>query len=258
MPEGKAQSTKKSVGIVRQGFLPQHLKYNKEGEFMAMSDDQRLSMYTAEEIGAAIKKRRRQLKITQKEFAERLGKAERTIQKYESGEITMKIDVIKLIAEELDIPWQELLEAKSDEAGLVSSENDFPICTYHSLADIINALFAMTEIKDISFQLACAKPPKSPEWTSSLMVDGKGNGIYNADFCLFMENWMNRLAALQSGTITKDEFETWKRETLEYYSDSYFSDFGSQPAKKSKARGKKKKAAYSAIQIIPLHDDDNE
>ena len=55
---------------------------------MALSDDQRFAMYTAEEIGNAIKKRRRQLKITQKEFAERLGKSERTIQKYESGDIT--------------------------------------------------------------------------------------------------------------------------------------------------------------------------
>lgn len=252
------RSTKKSVGIIgAKAFVPNILTY-KEGEFMAMSDDQRLSMYTSEEIGAAIKKRRRQLKITQKEFAERLGKAERTIQKYESGEITMKIDVIKLIADELDIPWQELLEAKSDEVGLVSSENDFPLCTFHSLSDVINALFSITEIKDILFQLACAKPPESPDWTSSLMVDGKGNGTYNADFCLFMENWMNKLTALQSGTISRDDFETWKRETLEYYSDSYFSDFSSQMAKKRKANGKTKKASYSTIQIIPLHGEDNE
>ena len=74
---------------------------------MALSDDQRFAMYTAEEIGNAIKKHRRQLKITQKEFAERLGKSERTIQKYESGEITMKIDFIKLVADELEIPWQD-------------------------------------------------------------------------------------------------------------------------------------------------------
>ena len=65
---------------------------------MALSDDQRFSMYTAEEIGNAIKKRRRQLKITQKEFAERLGKSERTIQKYESGEITIiDTDLILLL-----------------------------------------------------------------------------------------------------------------------------------------------------------------
>ena len=224
---------------------------------MALSDDQRFAMYTAGEIGNAIKKRRRQLKITQKEFAERLGKSERTIQKYESGEITMKIDLIKLVADELDIPWQELLEAKTDEIGIVSSENEFPICRFHTLSDVINALFTITEIKDIAFQLTCAKPPESPDWTSALMVDGKGNGTYNADFCLFMENWMNKLATLQSGSINQEQFETWKRETLEYYSDSYFSDFISQRAKSRKAKGKQKKVDYSTIQIVSTREEPN-
>ena len=224
---------------------------------MALSDDQRFSMYTAEEIGNAIKKRRRQLKITQKEFAERLGKSERTIQKYESGEITMKIDLIKLVADELDIPWQELLEAKTDEIGIVSSENEFPACRFHTLSEVINALFTITEIKDIAFQLTCAKPPESPDWTSALMVDGKGSGTYNADFCLFMENWMDKLAALQSGSINQEQFETWKRETLEYYSDSYFSDFISQRAKSRKAKGKQKKVDYSTIQIVSTREEPN-
>ncbi len=224
---------------------------------MALSDDQRFAMYTAEEIGNAIKKRRRQLKITQKEFAERLGKSERTIQKYESGEITMKIDLIKLVADELEIPWQELLEAKTDEIGIVSSENEFPACRFHTLSDVINALFTITEIKDIAFQLTYAKPPESPDWTSALMVDGKGNGTYNADFCLFMENWMNKLAALQSGSINQEQFETWKRETLEYYSDSYFSDFISQRAKSRKAKGKQKKVDYSTIQIVSTREEPN-
>ncbi len=224
---------------------------------MALSDDQRFAMYTAEEIGNAIKKRRRQLKITQKQFAERLGKSERTIQKYESGEITMKIDLIKLVADELEIPWQELLEAKTDEIGIVSSENEFPACRFHTLSDVINALFTITEIKDIAFQLTCAKPPESPDWTSALMVDGKGSGTYNADFCLFMENWMNKLAALQSGSINQEQFETWKRETLEYYSDSYFSDFISQRAKSRKAKGKQKKVDYSTIQIVSTREEPN-
>ncbi|MBC5744030.1 helix-turn-helix transcriptional regulator [Lachnospiraceae bacterium MD308] len=214
-------------------------------------------MYTADEIGNAIKKRRRQLKITQKEFAERLGKSERTIQKYESGEITMKIDCIKLVADELEIPWQELLEAKTDEIGIVSSENEFPACRFHTLSDVINALFTITEIKDIAFQLTCAKPPESPDWTSALMVDGKGSGTYNADFCLFMENWMNKLAALQIGSINQEQFETWKRETLEYYSDSYFSDFISQRAKSRKAKGKQKKVDYSTIQIVSTREEPN-
>lgn len=187
---------------------------------MALSDDQRFAMYTAEEIGNAIKKRRRQLKITQKEFAQRLDKSERTIQKYESGEITMKIDLIKQVADELDIPWQELLEAKSDKIGIVSAEEDFPSYRFHNLSDVINALFAITEIKDIAFQLSCTKPPENPEWTSALMVDGKGSGTYNADFCLFMENWIAKKNMLQTGKISKEKFDSWKSDMLSYYKDS--------------------------------------
>ena len=73
---------------------------------MAYSDSIKLTMSSSEEIGKAIQKQRRAQKITQKEFAQRLGKSERTIQKYESGEILLKIDVLKQIANELNVPWQ--------------------------------------------------------------------------------------------------------------------------------------------------------
>ena len=225
---------------------------------MSMSDDQRFAMYTAEEIGNAIKKRRRQLKITQKEFAQRLDKSERTIQKYESGEITMKIDLIKQVADELDIPWQELLEAKTDTIGIVTEEDFSSSYRFHNLSDVISALFSMTELKDISFQLACAKPPESPEWTSSLMVDGKESSAYNADFCLFMENWMNKLAALQSGTLSRESYDTWKREMLDYYSDSFFSDFSSQMAKQKKANGAKKKSSLTRIHIVSAREESDD
>ena len=66
---------------------------------MAYSDSIKLTMSSSEEIGKAIQKQRRAQKITQKEFAQRLGKSERTIQKYESGEILLKIDVLKQIAD---------------------------------------------------------------------------------------------------------------------------------------------------------------
>ena len=79
---------------------------------MAFSDSIKLTMSSSEEIGKAIQKQRKAQKITQKEFAQRLGKSERTIQKYESGEILLKINVLKQIANELNVPWQELLFAK--------------------------------------------------------------------------------------------------------------------------------------------------
>ena len=215
---------------------------------MSLSDDQRLAMHTPQEIGKAIKKRRRELKITQKEFAKRLDKSERTIQKYESGEIIIKTGIIKQIADELDIPWQELLEAKTELKDTM--EDNSPDYSFHTLSDVIKALFTMTKIKDITFQLACSKPPESPDWTSSLMVDGKGNGSYNADFCLFIENWMNKLAALQNRTISEELFEAWQNETLEYYSESYFSDATPDENVNDSEKCQKNKKKISTIEII--------
>ena len=79
---------------------------------MAFSDSIKLTYVFSEEIGRQYRSSARAQKITQKEFAQRLGKSERTIQKYESGEILMKIDVLKQIANQLNVPWQELLFPK--------------------------------------------------------------------------------------------------------------------------------------------------
>lgn len=224
---------------------------------MAYSDSIKLTMSSSEEIGKAIQKQRRAQKITQKEFAQRLGKSERTIQKYESGEILLKIDVLKQIANELNVPWQELLFAKDTNTPKDNTTAEYPAYEFHTMSDVINALFAITELTDFSFELTNTKPPESPEWTAGIKVNGKGNGKYDADFCLFMENWMNKLAALQSGSISQEQFDTWKRETLEYYSDSFFSDFSSQREKAKKSKGAKKKPDYSTIQIVSTKEEDN-
>ena len=174
---------------------------------MAYSDSMKLNMSSPEEIGKAIQKRRRAQKITQKEFAQRLGKSERTIQKYESGEILMKIDVVKQIANELNVPWQELLSSED------TSISDNTTSEY--------ALFAITELTDFSFELTNTKPPESPEWTAGISVNGKGSGKYDADFCLFMESWIEKQRMLQAGRITQEKFDSWKADMLAYYKDTH-------------------------------------
>jgi len=60
------------------------------------------------------------------------------------------------------------------------------------MSDVINALFAITELTDFSFELTNTKPPENPEWTAGIKVNGKGDGKYDADFCLFMEKLDNK------------------------------------------------------------------
>lgn len=48
----------------------------------------------------------------------------------------------------------------------------------------------------------------------------KGNGKYDADFCLFMENWIAKKNMLQTGKLSKEKFDSWKSDMLAYYKDS--------------------------------------
>ena len=187
---------------------------------MAFSDSIKLTMSSSEEIGKAIQKQRKAQKITQKEFAQRLGKSERTIQKYESGEILLKIDVLKQIANQLNVPWQELLFAKVTNTPKDNTTAEYPAYEFHTMSDVINVLFAITELTDFSFELTNTKPPENPEWPAGIKVNGKGDGKYDADFCLFMENWITKKNMLQTGKLSKEKFDSWKSDMLAYYKNS--------------------------------------
>ena len=53
---------------------------------------------------------------------------------------------------------------------------------FHTMSDVINVLFAITELTDFSFELTNTKPPENSEWTAGIKVNGKGDGKYDADF----------------------------------------------------------------------------
>lgn len=68
-------------------------------------------------IGKNIKKYRKAAKLTQKQLAEKTGKTESSIQKYEAGKVDIPLNVIKQIAKVLSTTIEEL-------CGLVSRETD--------------------------------------------------------------------------------------------------------------------------------------
>lgn len=61
------------------------------------------------EIGEKIKKHRKAKKITQKELAEKIGRTESSIRKYESGATEAPFSVLGSIANALEIPLSALL-----------------------------------------------------------------------------------------------------------------------------------------------------
>lgn len=62
-----------------------------------------------QELGNVIKDYRKAAKLTQKQLADRLGKAESTVRMWELGKNTPPLDTLKMIGETLNVPLGELL-----------------------------------------------------------------------------------------------------------------------------------------------------
>lgn len=99
----------------------------------------------------------------------------------------------------------------------------------NSFADIINVLFKIQETYDISMKFDVEKPPEDKEWKASISVDGKGNSKYDADFCLFLENWKSKMAQLYNGKMSIDKYMYWQAETIAYYSESKLTPMFERP-----------------------------
>lgn len=64
------------------------------------------------EVGANIKKARKNSKMTQRQLGEKIGKTESSVQKYESGETECPLSVLELIADSLNVDLLELLDSE--------------------------------------------------------------------------------------------------------------------------------------------------
>ena len=75
-------------------------------------------------VGLKIKKYRNNKRITQKELGNLVGKSEITIRKYESGNIQVPNDVLRAIANALDVSIIELMDLSNQE-DTINKENAF-------------------------------------------------------------------------------------------------------------------------------------
>ena len=129
-------------------------------------------------IGQRIKTLRKRKGLNQTQLANLLGKSLRTVQKYETGEIEVSIDVVNEMAKHLDTTPTFILGYETNTAPI------------RSLADIMSFLFELNKVSSIKFDVDVKKPPRSNEWTCSIRFNGKEmDADHNADMCLFLEQW---------------------------------------------------------------------
>lgn len=156
-------------------------------------------------IGERIKMLRKKKGLSQTELAQMLGKSLRTVQKYETGEIEVSISVINQIAEILETSSTYLFGYESGTTQI------------KSLSDVMDFLFKLENVAGIDFHIDVKKPPRSKEWSCSISFDGKSAAEFNADMCLFLEQWQQEREDVQSFASTLEAYKKWKDTTLAYY-----------------------------------------
>ena len=150
-------------------------------------------------IGQRIKTLRKRKGLNQTQLANLIGKSLRTMQKYETGEIEVSIDVVNALAKHLDTTPTFILGYETNTAPI------------RSLADIMNFLFELDKVSSLKFNVDVQKPPRSNEWTCSIRFNGKEmDADHNADMCLFLEQWC-------SYNCTPAALHSWQEQTLAYY-----------------------------------------
>ena len=160
------------------------------------------------EIGFRIRAARKAKRLNQTEFAERLNKSLRTVQKYESGEIEVSVAVIKEISKILGCSPSYLL-------GLDEENN-----LLAKLSDVVRFVFELDRTNELKFNIDIKKPPFHDGWECSITFNGKNQeSKLNTDFCLFLEEF-EKVRSGKAGTGTGYGSESyWKEKTLAYYSD---------------------------------------
>lgn len=73
-------------------------------------------------IGVNIKKLRKERGLTQKELSEKINKSTIAVRKYEANDTTPPIDVLRNIADVLDLTVQELLTGEIQEIKIVEKD----------------------------------------------------------------------------------------------------------------------------------------
>ena len=160
-------------------------------------------------IGERIKLLRKRKGISQGRLAALLGKSIRTVQKYETGEIEVSQFVASQLAKVLDTTPTYLLGYETSNTSLVT------------LADVMDYFFKLEEIAELDFQIEVKKPPRNDGWFCSITFNGKDQAKFNADMCLFLENWADER---KRRVHHKEEYEQWQKDTLAYYAANPVSE----------------------------------
>ena len=156
-------------------------------------------------IGERIAKQRKQLRISQTELAEQLGKSLRTVQKYESGEIDMSVSVLEQIADILKMPINYLIHIKLE-----------------TLADVYAYLFELDRKKELKFDIDFIKGPESVR--KAILSFDLNAAEFNPSFYNMMEKFQTQRDSLETYWIDYNMYRDWEEKELQKNTSHFLSD----------------------------------
>lgn len=163
-------------------------------------------------IGARITQIRKRAGMSQTEFAEKINKSLRTVQKYESGEIDMPISVLTQIAEVLDTSLNFLVGYDSSHIKL------------EGVSDVLAFLYELDKKKEIQFDIELIKTDME-DWKCKLVFDGKSKeAMHNCEICLEMENLKDNREALETYWIGYDTYEACANQSIDHFKSWSLTD----------------------------------
>ena len=161
-------------------------------------------------IGERIAKQRKQLRISQTELAEQLGKSLRTVQKYESGEIDMSVSVLEQIADILKMPINYLMGYDSSHIKL------------ETMADVYAYLFELDRKKELKFDIDFIKGPESLR--KAILSFDLSAAEFNPNFYNMMEKFQTQRDGLDTYWIDYNMYRDWEEKELQNSSSFFLSD----------------------------------
>ena len=161
-------------------------------------------------IGERIAKQRKQLRISQTELAEQLGKSLRTVQKYESGEIDMSVSVLEQIANILKMPINYLMGYDSSHIKL------------ETLADVYAYLFELDRKKELKFDIDFIKGPESVR--KVVFSFDISAAELNPNFYNMMDKFHTQRDALETYWIDYNMYRDWEEKEIQKNTSVFLSD----------------------------------
>ncbi len=164
-------------------------------------------------VGERISEIRKYNRISQSDFADKLGKSLRTVQKYESGEIDIPLSTLADVAKALNTTVNYLV---GYDTSHIKTE---------TLSDVLAFLFELDRKKELGYEIDIKRVGRDGKWQCSLIFDGQDNeAMYNADLCIVMETFNNNRDAVKKYWIDYEAYDAWEASKLDYYTKCTLTD----------------------------------